>query len=415
MKYKVLVVLLALMLVVSLAGWLSCGPAAEEEAPPVEEEEEAPPVEEVWKWPKEFTIATSAIGSSDYAELTAIAPMIEKDTGMKVRIVPEDSIPLKARWVKSGLFDCTTQSAGEVASFCMEAKAAYLTRDGGPFQARSFAQTVIQTFGVMVRGDSKIRTVYDIKPGTKMATWTMPGGLDLVKAVLAWAKLTVNDVILVETGSYPDNMRMISDGRADVCCLSLPSATVVQELEAAPNGLHWLDLNSKQDPDGAARFNTILPAHVFAPIIIGVPSSIGHWGWGSAALLWTTVDTDPELIYHLIKWLDENYNSYKDLHPNMADMSLERYRVSLDTAYLPVHEGAIKYLKEKGMWTAADDVRQAYNVDLVTKYCNAYAAAIDLADAKGIKVDPNNTEWVELWQNYKNSLGLPIFKVIYKF
>jgi len=425
MKNRVLLIFLAIVLVVSLVAFAACAkeeeaPPVEEEAPPVEEEappveEEAPPVEEVWEWPKDFKICTSAIGSSDYIELSAVAPLIEKATGMKVRLVPEESIPLKARWIESGLFDCTTQSAGEIASFCMEAKASYLTRDGGPYQIRSFGQTVIQTFGVMVSGDSPIRTVSDIKPGTKMSVWTMPGGLDIVKAVLAWANLTVDDVVLVETGSYPDNMRMVPEGRADVCCLALPSSSIVQELEAAPKGLHWLDLNSQEDPEGAARFNTILPAHIFAPVIIGVPSSIGHWGWGSAALLWTRADTDSDLIYHLVKWLDENYDSYKDLHPNFTDMSLDRYRLSLDTTYLPIHEGAIRYLKEKGMWTADDDVRQAYNVDMVTKYTEAYKAAIEQADEKGIMVDPDNEEWVELWEGYKKEIDLPIFKVIYKF
>jgi TRAP transporter TAXI family solute receptor len=401
MKNKVLLISLALVLIVSLGAFGACG-----------EEEEG---EEVWEWPEMFTIATSAIGSSDYAELTALAPIIEQDTGMKLRIVPEESIPLKARWVGQGLFDCTTQSAGEVASFCMEAKGGYLTRDGGPFQIRSFGQTIVQTFGIMVRGDSEIRTIYDIEPGTKMSVWTMPGGLEIVQAVLAWVNLTTDDVILVETGSYPDNMYMIADGRADVCCLALPSSSTVQELEAGPHGLHWLDLNSAEDPEGAARFNTVLPCHQFAPVTIGVPSSIGHWGWGSPALLWTSADTDDELIYQLTKWLDENFDAYKDLHPNLADMSLERYRLSLDTAYLPVHEGTIRYLEEKGMWTEDDDVRQAYNIDLIASYCEAYEAAIDLADAEGIKVDPDSEEWVELWEDYKEEIGLPIFKVIYEF
>ena len=417
MKNKVLLIFLAIVLVVSLAAFAACKaeeepPIVEEEEPPVVEEEEAPPP---YEWPKEFRIATHGIGASDYAQMTAVAPIIEKATGMKVRVVPEESIPLKARWVAQGMFDTTTESAGEVASFNMEAKGGYATRDGGPFQIRAFAQSLIQSFGVMVRGDSSIRTVYDIKPGTKMSVWTMPGGLQVVQAVLAWANLTTDDVVLVETGSYPDNMRMVADGRADVACLSLPSSTVVQELEAGPHGLHWLSLDSQEDPEGAARFNTILPAHMFAPITIGVPSSIGLWGWGSASLLWTRVDVDPELIYQLVKWLDENYDSYKDLHPNNADMSLDRFRVSLDIIYLPIHEGAIRYLKEKGMWTAEDDARQAYNVDLVTRYIEAYQEAIDLADAAGITVAPDSEEWIELWENYKKDLGLPTFKVIYEF
>ena len=67
------------------------------------------------------------------------------------------------------------------------------------------------------------------------------------------------------------------------------------------------------------------------------------------------------------------------------------------------------------MWTEADDVRQAYNVDLVTRYCEAYAAALDLADSMGITVDPENEEWIELWEGYKKDIGIPTFRVIYDF
>jgi len=420
MKNKVLLIFLAIVLVVSLAAFAACKaeeepPVVEEEEPPpvVEEEEEPPPPP--YEWPKDFKIATHGIGASDYAQMTSIAPMIEQSTGMKVRVVPEDISALKSRWLVQGLFDTKSDSANEVGTYNIQAQSAYATRDGGPFQTRAIIQTFFQAFGIMVRGDSEIRTVYDIKPGTKMSVWTMPGGLELVTAVLAWANLTPDDVVLVETGSYPDNMRMVADGRADVSCLALPSSTVIQELEAGPHGLHWLDLNSKEDPEGAARYNSIMPATIFSPIAIGVESSIGHWGWGGPSLLWTTADTDPELIYNLVKWLDENFDSYKDLHPNNADMSLDRFRGSLDFMYLPIHEGTIKYLKEKGMWTAEDDVRQAYNVDLVTRYCEAYQEAIDLADAAGITVAPDSEEWMELWENYKKDLGLPVFKVIYEF
>ena len=370
---------------------------------------------EEWEWPKVFKICSSAIGSGDYTELTALAPVLESSTGMKVRVVPENNIPLKSKWIRTGEFDATPQSSGEVAPFCIEAKGGYATRDGGPYQVRGFAQVYVQVFGVMVRGDSPIKTVYDIKPGTRMSVFAVPGGQDVVEAVLAWANLTLDDVELVTTGSYPGQVTMIQEGKADVSCLALPAASFVMEAEAGPHGIRWLDLNAEEDPEGAKRFNSILPCHVLSPMRIGVESAIGHWGWGSPAFLFTRADTDPELIYQLVKWLDENYDSYKDLAPQLDEMSLDVFRQTLNITYLPIHEGAIRYLKEKGMWTEADDVRQAYNVDLVTRYCEAYAAVIDLADGMGIKVDPENEEWIELWEGYKKDIDLPTFKVIYEF
>ena len=93
-------------------------------------------------------------------------------------------------------------------------------------------------------------------------------------------------------------------------------------------------------------------------------------------------------------------------------MSIEFLRKQLDETFLPVHEGQIKYLKELGIWTAADDARQEYNVNLIDRYIKAYDEAIAMADEKTMKVAPDNEEWVELWGNYKKSIGLPKLKVM---
>ena len=88
-------------------------------------------------------------------------------------------------------------------------------------------------------------------------------------------------------------------------------------------------------------------------------------------------------------------------------IDINSFRKTLDLAYVPFHEGTIRYLKEKKMWTAADDSRQKYNEDLQNKYIEAYKTAISKADEKGIRIELNDKEWIKLWEDYKNELGLP--------
>ena len=83
--------------------------------------------------------------------------------------------------------------------------------------------------------------------------------------------------------------------------------------------------------------------------------------------------------------------------------------------FVPLHNGAVKYLEEIGRWTEAHEARRQQNIDLMTRYEQAYAEAIDLADAKGITVDPANEEWQELWKNYREDLGLPPFRLFTTF
>jgi len=61
------------------------------------------------------------------------------------------------------------------------------------------------------------------------------------------------------------------------------------------------------------------------------------------------------------------------------------------------------------------DRRQRYppgvNVDMVTKYTNAYQAALKAAEAKGISIDSKaDSDWTKFWTQYKKDQNLPVIK-----
>ncbi|RJX65773.1 TAXI family TRAP transporter solute-binding subunit [Vibrio sinensis] len=67
---------------------------------------------------------------------------------------------------------------------------------------------------------------------------------------------------------------------------------------------------------------------------------------GGKAVLSTTADTDPELVYQLVKSVFDNLDRFKRLHPAFKDLKeSEMIKVGL-TAQL--HEGAVRYYKERG-------------------------------------------------------------------
>jgi hypothetical protein len=79
--------------------------------------------------------------------------------------------------------------------------------------------------------------------------------------------------------------------------------------------------------------------------------------------------------------------------------------------FKPLHDGTVRYLEEKGLWTQAHEARRQANIALLDRWIEAYQEAIDMADDAGIAIDPGNEEWMELWENYKEELGLPRFDV----
>lgn len=67
---------------------------------------------------------------------------------------------------------------------------------------------------------------------------------------------------------------------------------------------------------------------------------------GGKAVLSTTAETDPELVYQVVKSVFDNIDRFKRLHPAFKDLKeIEMIEVGLSA---PLHEGAVRYYKERG-------------------------------------------------------------------
>jgi hypothetical protein len=68
-----------------------------------------------------------------------------------------------------------------------------------------------------------------------------------------------------------------------------------------------------------------------------------------------------DLVYNLTKAMIANYDAYKDAAPGTAGLALDRQNF---TWVLPYHEGAVKALKEAGVWKGDHEV---HNQDLLKR------------------------------------------------
>ncbi|MCI0916983.1 TAXI family TRAP transporter solute-binding subunit [Pseudomonas stutzeri] len=83
-----------------------------------------------------------------------------------------------------------------------------------------------------------------------------------------------------------------------------------------------------------------IPAGLYPGVDTAVPSI------GGKAVLATTLKTDPEIVYRLVKAVFDNLERFKRLHPAFADLEAkDMIRVGLTA---PLHEGAERFYKEKG-------------------------------------------------------------------
>ena len=358
-----------------------------------------------WQWPEWVHIA--APGQSGLAKYVSWASIMEADTGMAIRVVPEADPGKCMRYLMDG--DMLLSSASKsVLRNVIEAIEDQATRDGGPFQARVVWIHDLANSGFFVRGDSDIKTISDIGPGTRFSVWNMrESTLNPHRSLLAWIQLDEEEIEWVDAGSFEGAMRAVAEGRADIA-FGFPTSPTVYEVAAAPHSIRFLDLNGEADPAGARRWQERNPLYSFGPIATGVPEAVGRWGTVGYIFDITTDSSDPELVYQFAKWLDENYDSYKNAYDSNKYMTIDHLMEALKTTYIPAHEGLIEYLKEKSLWTEAHDQRQQENIDIFNTYIDAYEEAIRLAGGKGIEVSPANPDWITLWETYKVEHKIPM-------
>lgn len=332
--------------------------------------------------------------------------IMEPDTAMAIRVVPESSPVKETLNLRQGKMLLGSASKSAYRNV-IEATEDMAIRDGGAYQVRIVWINDLAHSGFFVRGDSRIKTLADVKPGTRFAVWDMKEStLNPTKSLLAWVQLDPKNVVWVNAGSYDATMRAVVNGRADMV-FCFPTSQAVFEASAAPQGIRFIDLDAKADPAGAKRWQAVNRLYSFGPMGAEAPPAIGCWGTVGYISIVTREESDPELIYNIAKWLDVNYARYKDTYASNQFMTLDHLMENLNTIYFPVHDGLKKYLKEKGRWTPDHDKRQQKNIDTLTTYQKAYAAAIALADQKKIAVEPTNKAWIALWENYKIENKIP--------
>jgi TRAP transporter TAXI family solute receptor len=110
-------------------------------------------------------------------------------------------------------------------------------------------------------------------------------------------------------------------------------------------GAQIIDLNSNVEKALVAKY----PYYAFATIPQGTyKTNRKHvTTFGVMATLVTRSSMNSQVVYELTRSVMENMKSFKKLHP--AFRTLTRKKMAKDGLSAPMHRGAVKYFKEKGL------------------------------------------------------------------
>jgi TRAP transporter TAXI family solute receptor len=348
--------------------------------------------------PKMMTWTSYDVGSSGYMMVGHVTTTLFEKYGIKIRVIPAGTdIP---RVFPIRLKDAEVAFHGLGSYFMQEGLEDYRTMEWGPQPVRAlyFAQHPGLALGI--RGDSKIKTFRDLK-GKRIASFPS-GALTLISAQhLAFAGLTWDDVVRVECPGYSAAIRMVMEGKIDATHIN-PTASLAYEMEAMPYGIRYIEL-PRDYKEGWQRVKKLNPAYGYFKANIGAGLSdekpIDTVSYSYPIAL--TYDFLPEdEAYIITKLLYEAYPDYAQKHKSLKAYWDPELNLRLFDDYpLPLHKGAIRYLKEIGRWTPEREAKNKkslqHQADLKKLWDATMEEALALAAKKKLKMRNFSKFWLE--------------------
>jgi len=344
--------------------------------------------------PDQMSWVSYEVGSAGYAQAAAMANALTKQFGTKIRIMPADTsvgriISIINKQAKFGF-------VADETSFAVEGTYDFASNNFGPQNLRVllakpavFTLATTKDSGIEKVEDCAGKRVYNV-PGNTSHTVKM-------EAFLAFGGLTWDDVKRTDMPSYTAGMKGLAEGKVDVVCCN-PNASTLYEVASSPKGLRFLEFPAS-NTEGWKRLQAICPW--MRPGVDNRGAEVTRdyeWPFYAFPQIVTLADTSEEEVYQLIKALDETFNLYKDSNAEMPDWNIKA--ASQIPAGAPFHPGAVKYLKEKGLWT---DQHEAWNNKLIERM-NKLQEAWKTVSEEAIDKQVPSTEYANYWLSRKAEL-----------
>jgi TRAP transporter TAXI family solute receptor len=310
--------------------------------------------------PKVMIISTYKVGALGFTFTSAFREAIEQKTPMKVRCEPYDTDVDRVLVLKNkeGEISLLTAASAVCASYGI---GAFDEKKWGPQPLFQIWRGSHLYFAMVTRGDSGIRYPEDMKGRRIPYVPSHPAGMGMIEGSMAWANLTWDDVTKVPMSGFVAQARGVLEGVVDVAFIAT-ATPIVKEIQASPHKAGWV-LWPHNNKEGWSRLKKRAPwfskgVCKKAPgLERGMHMEIAQFPYS----LWAYDHTDPNIVYTVVKAMDEGYGVFKKMHKLLPKWTLKQ--AVTDPSPVPYHEGAIRYFKEKGVWTAEMDKWQSKQME----------------------------------------------------
>ncbi len=294
-----------------------------------------------------LNVGTHPIGSFFNIVGTATATVVGKYTPMKTTVKPMAGpsawYPMLAtQEIDLGILNNWDAEKGYLGESVYEK----LSKGKG-FPVRLVAISVNNAIGLIVAANSKIYKYSDLKGKKVAGNYPTPSLQLQTEALLGNGGVKWSEVTPIPVSSITEGVKAVIEGRADAANVTI-GTPIIEELHAK-SGARFLPLDSSQE--AVKRSREKFPGY---PILI-TPGS-GRTGIEKEQAMWAydiyvvgREDLSDEAAYQVVKAMWENYKDFAPIHVLLKDWTRERF-VSRE-ALIPYHPGAVRFYKEKRVWT----------------------------------------------------------------
>jgi len=308
--------------------------------------------------PKSVSLGTNPPGTIFYTVGSGLAKIVSQAAPFQMGIQPYTGTSTFLPLVNSGEMEFGVVNAVDMG-LTYRGPAKFNIGGKNPFPHSPHVRLVMRgsplLVGLLVHKASPFRNIYDVK-GKRM-TGEYPAHLAVwynMFGHLASAGMTWNDVKVVPVPAVNDGVDALVQGRADVTEHALNSAKI-KEADAAVGVRH---ISIDCSAEGEARLRKAVPGYYPRIIKAGTATAVVEDACFIAydIYLGTGKNVPDTVVEAALKAIWENVQMLPPLHPIFKEWTRER-AVDPDVT-IPYHPGAIRFYKERGVWSPAMDQAQ---------------------------------------------------------
>ncbi len=218
--------------------------------------------------------------------------------------------------------------------------------DQKPFSdLRSVFSLYTETLAIAVRKSSNIKSIADLKD--KRVNYGLRGSgmfatMEMLMKTKGFSEKDFKEVTYLRPSEQP---KSLCDGEIDAMVYMSGNPNGVLQEAAQTCSIRILDIDKKTVNKVIEQNSFYVRAQIPGGMYPRNPKNINTFGVRSAVV--TTKNTSDKVVYEMVKAVFDNFDNFKTLHPVFTSLNKKAMMRSGD---IPLHEGSVKYFKEKNLF-----------------------------------------------------------------